>query len=201
MHEFAIARFAAPIEPVSEMVNCIRLIQGVKAVLRICWPALARTDLAPLVNQGMPRGAGGEVLGILALKDLVATESSADGNDVQLACLGAIEALHVAYLEVALKSDQLFPDTSLTFSWPAKSSKDYISLLALKHPVAMIILAHFAVLLHLKKKFWWIGDWGCTIIRGVDAALAMDLRMWLLWPKKMTNMLGAEGNDMRFPSK
>ena len=43
----------------------------------------------------------------------------------------------------------------------------YIDALRRKEPIALIILAHYAVCLSLIKNMWWVQSWGESLIRSV----------------------------------
>jgi hypothetical protein len=47
----------------------------------------------------------------------------------------------------------------VAFSWVARLSRDYMALLDEKCPEALLILAHYCVLLHTLDHRWWIKGW------------------------------------------
>lgn len=72
-------------------------------------------------------------------------------------------------------------------AWVNLISPDFVKLLQSRTPEAMVLLAHFAELLHECRDFWIFGDGGEHLIRAIAAALGPH---WMQW---LANPLGAVG--------
>lgn len=57
------------------------------------------------------------------------------------------------------------------FSWPVLIAYDYVDLLCQEKPVALIILAYYAVLLHRAPDLWVVGNGGQFLIQAIDESL------------------------------
>ncbi|KAH8745551.1 hypothetical protein F5883DRAFT_438806 [Diaporthe sp. PMI_573] len=58
----------------------------------------------------------------------------------------------------------------------------YFTLLQQRQPPALILFAHFGVLLHDVKYFWFIGTWGKEIVEVVRDLLGSYWAPWMSWP-------------------
>jgi hypothetical protein len=61
---------------------------------------------------------------------------------------------------------------------------DFMHLLAVQNPVAIVILAYYAVLLNRAHSAWWLKDWPHRILNAAMRVLAPtpELTKWLDWP-------------------
>lgn len=114
-----------------------------------------------------------------ALRDLV------DATNVPLSS-------QQAYQEAILRLQQVFQaqrDTlqtklrlPLAFAWPAMLSPNYIELLRQQQAEALIILAHYAVLLHRGRHLWMFGDGGRFLIEIICGSLGPQWQKYLKVP-------------------
>ncbi|KAJ4526111.1 hypothetical protein HRR81_003511 [Exophiala dermatitidis] len=74
-------------------------------------------------------------------------------------------------------------DMPLLFTWPVLVSSEYLALLRQRQPQALVILAHYAVLLHRGRRFWLLGDGGQFLIESICATLGPKWQKWLEFPK------------------
>lgn len=71
---------------------------------------------------------------------------------------------------------------SEVFVWLIRVPSEYIELLERQHPIALIILAHYAVLLGKECATWWSEKSAYMIIRRVWVVLDERLRKWIESP-------------------
>lgn len=71
--------------------------------------------------------------------------------------------------------------------WPVLVSPEYIDLLLQRRPEALVILAHYAILLHYCRDSWMFGDGGRFLIESIRDFLGPDWTEWLEWPIKALN--------------
>ncbi|KAJ5648736.1 hypothetical protein N7490_005108 [Penicillium lividum] len=65
-----------------------------------------------------------------------------------------------------------------TFQVPVR----FPELVGERRPFALVILAHFAVILHHLRETWWMGDWGIRILKEAVDELDPEWRGLLSWP-------------------
>jgi hypothetical protein len=67
--------------------------------------------------------------------------------------------------------------------WLYRLPEEMVSLLEQKEPVALIILAHWGMLLKHMRSVWFMKGWDAHVVSGVRAALPAHLRHWVEWPE------------------
>jgi hypothetical protein len=58
-------------------------------------------------------------------------------------------------------------------------------LLSRRKPEALIILAHYAVLLHRRRRVWLVGNVGWILIQEISKFLGTFWKTWLDWPNEV----------------
>lgn len=64
----------------------------------------------------------------------------------------------------------------------------YQDLLRERESFALVILAHYAVILHQMRGTWWVGDWGLRILEEIDHCLEAQYRHLMSWPIDATGV-------------
>ncbi|KAF2136472.1 uncharacterized protein K452DRAFT_313167 [Aplosporella prunicola CBS 121167] len=70
----------------------------------------------------------------------------------------------------------------LFFTWIYILRDDFVACLQAKEPIALIVFAHFAVLLRRFDSLWVLAGWAQHIISGIYDFLDEGWRGWLAWP-------------------
>jgi hypothetical protein len=70
-------------------------------------------------------------------------------------------------------------------SWPVMVPIEYVDALDMRRPEALVILAHYAALLHMYRQLWIFGDGGFFLIESIYGSLGTEWEDWLEWPKKV----------------
>jgi hypothetical protein len=71
----------------------------------------------------------------------------------------------------------------LAFAWPLYVSPNFLHLLREPQAEALVILAHYAVLLHRGRGLWLIGDSGQFLIESICGRLGSNWQEWLEFSK------------------
>ncbi|KAJ5752141.1 transcriptional regulator family: Fungal Specific TF [Penicillium odoratum] len=158
----------------------IRVHQGVRAVINGSWDYLRQTELGPFLNiadslQEANNSAPKEFENLLSLTESVDMEDSTS------------EAYHHAIMSLqgvmaAAKTTSASP--SVIIAWPVIVKAEYIDLLSRRQPEALVILAHYAVLLHSRRDHWIFGDGGGYIIESINMFLGPAWATCLSWPNE-----------------
>jgi hypothetical protein len=92
----------------------------------------------------------------------------------------AIERLQECYISVFLNQvDKIF-----ALSWPILVEPSYMLLLRAREPMALAILAHYAVVLDVVKERWWSMGWGEQLLFDISQSVSADWQPVLSWPLK-----------------
>lgn len=160
--------------------------RGVNAVIDPFWDYLRQTELAPFLNTAAhlerSNNSHNEILAVCArLEKLL---DNADMRESSLvACRAAVQHLKWALGLLSYTQGLDQPATADTiYSWPILLSADFTALLAKRRPEALIILAHYAVVLHERRDVWVVGNAGSWLIKAITVHLGTYWKEWLEWP-------------------
>ncbi|KAK9368154.1 hypothetical protein V1509DRAFT_624423 [Lipomyces kononenkoae] len=157
----------------------LRVYRGVLAVVDQCWHLLSETELGPSLKMSQV---------LMQATDASGSECAALWDLVQAADVSP--SSRKAYRESVLHLQQVFDvqrgnkaRVPVVFKWPILVSPDYVDLLRQRQAEALIILAHYAVLLHRGRYLWLIGDGGRFLIESICGSLGSNWQAWLKFPK------------------
>ncbi|OQE00559.1 hypothetical protein PENVUL_c050G04524 [Penicillium vulpinum] len=68
------------------------------------------------------------------------------------------------------------------FCWSWRIPEEFLELLQARRPFALVILAHYSVILHHLRGSWWMGDWGNRILSEIGDLLDPEWREFISWP-------------------
>lgn len=71
---------------------------------------------------------------------------------------------------------------SYAFTWASCTPRAFSAALAVHRPLALVLVAHWAVSLHYLRDQWWADDWGIRLVATVARALGTEWRKYILWP-------------------
>ncbi|XEV01131.1 hypothetical protein FSHL1_006418 [Fusarium sambucinum] len=164
-----------------QYIQYIHVQRGVQAIGSSTWPFLMQSELRPFLTWGArlsklsPQGR--------ELSELIAsiTENSALDKEATEAYTTSVHYLQVG-LDYLLSSKSRKIGIQMVFNWAVLIPPRYIELLTLREPQALIILGHYAVLLHLCKDVWQVGDSGRHVLGGIVKQLTSKWVQMLWWP-------------------
>lgn len=74
---------------------------------------------------------------------------------------------------------------SLGLMWTAVVTDAYFELLVAGHPVALVVAAHYCVVMGKLKEVWWVSGWALVMLRSIERRLEGSWEEWLVWPMQM----------------
>ncbi|KAH6687923.1 hypothetical protein F5X68DRAFT_7380 [Plectosphaerella plurivora] len=123
---------------------------------------------SPLVN---------EVLGrLLAVSACLAPDSlSSETRSVVEVAISAMQR--------AASSTGSSVELNIAVVWPMYLDADFLDLARVRHPAALIVMAHYAVVLHsLGSKFWFFENLGSALIKEIIESLGPSWEETIHWP-------------------
>lgn len=69
----------------------------------------------------------------------------------------------------------------IALRWMQSIPAQFIELVRARQPFALVLLAHFAVVLHSLRGHWWMGDWGMRVLESIGQSLDPEWRPYLCW--------------------
>ncbi|KAK1657432.1 hypothetical protein BDP55DRAFT_685790 [Colletotrichum godetiae] len=165
---------------IDRLVECFNLNRGVTSVTPLARDYLQNTEISPFLNiipeAAKKMGPTGDEFGPLRrlLDDSDLSEASTE------ACREVIELLQWCFDICHVLDEEDYPQAASTFS--VKVPVGFVDMLRKHRPEALIILAHYGVLLHRCRGFWLFADAGAFIIRAVARHLGSYWQEALAWP-------------------
>lgn len=184
IHRLGLAQVQPPVDPVEEFCLHARLSRGIKPTVNEYWERILSSEMGPVVRDArLMTSPGQESMGsfldALLLKDVVYDHHL--DTALQDDCLAAIDTLHTLFTTTPIEADQAA--IGRLFSWMANLSNGFLEMLERKQMVALVILAHFAVLMGRGERVWYLRGWAGWLLGAVEREVGEELGEWLEWPR------------------
>ncbi|KAH6976657.1 hypothetical protein EDB80DRAFT_740005 [Ilyonectria destructans] len=174
-----------PMGAIEEIAGIFVLTRGVRLVLAEMWDWVRESEIAPLFvgrelddNIILPK----DVADAVELLEECNQQSADPGSDKEAYAL-AIQGLKACFMHLQSKER----DNGIVLSWAVDVSQDYTKLLSLRRPMALMILAYFAVALEEVRESWWAEGWGTQLIQEVSQVLSLEWKGLMAWPMGKTS--------------
>ena len=167
--------------PVDDFVRVMILARGMQDVLNAAMNWVRDGDLGYLLHlddyePGLPPDAA------QAMKQLRQRNAACSGQDELEVYIHTIDQLEI----MMERLHGGCPRPSLAVLWSVKVPGKYIVLLGKHDPMALLILAHFCVVLHGLTTYWWLKGWGSTMLASIWASLEPAWRESMHWAMAVT---------------
>jgi len=158
------------------------LFRGVKAIIEANPWLLRDSELAPMFEVSI-RQLNLPSRNNSHLQDLrehiVDTSSDHPKFDLYIKTL---ELLGESYLSNPTTGARSQSPQPLAFAWLYRVSDEFVQSLQDREPIALVIFAHFCVLLHDMSLHWWLPGWVDHLMSEIYACLSGEHKMWIRWP-------------------
>ncbi|KAL8682351.1 MAG: hypothetical protein Q9186_001627 [Xanthomendoza sp. 1 TL-2023] len=162
------------------------LIRGVNSILQQVFGWVENGPLRGLLQPGiinttdtrLPKPAAHQLKQLTGL-----CETATGGEEAVEACQEAVKALQKCYAKIFTRSS-VECEVATAFTWPVEVPDKFIQLLNARAPEALVILAHYCVVLHHLDDYWWMGGWASHVMENIDNELNDSWREWIQWPSE-----------------
>ena len=165
------------------VTSWLSLLRGVSGIIDPYWKWLASGPLGPLFTISAERMRKVEALGyedfLPDLRRLVLDLNTLQPEDLKTN-QNAIDGLNPIFVSV-YRADGAREYTEI-ISFVYRLDELFLSNLADRKPHALVILAYYCVLLKKIDHYWWIGNWGVTLLARIYELLDAEHRIWIQWP-------------------
>jgi len=100
----------------------------------------------------------------------------------------------------AAKDNGIFTMWTAVSIWPARISMEYLDLLRRKEPAALVLLAHYCILLAPLEKSWYMSGFRRRLLHRIYFQLDEDWRKWLDWPFAEAGLIPPSPDSCRCPN-
>jgi len=168
---------------ITHYVQCIDMHRGIYTIATSAWPLLMKSELEPILSLSrtftsrLPKGDDcSSVSNLIDHTDDMSKEE-------RHACRTAVRYLQVGL--DAVQSDEHSPISryQMICEWTMLVPPRFNRLLDAKQPVALVVLAYYAILLHFGRHLWQVGDAGRYIFALIESYLGSPWEIWLSHPR------------------
>ena len=168
--------------PLDDIADFFTLIRGIKTVLRgVCFDRITEGKLKVLLDYDWyPRGEPlrGDVKS--AFDHLTELKMTAVRHpDLQETYTAVTKSLQRAFETYSVITHER---TLALGVWTANLPDLYLSLIRRREPMALVILAHYGVLLYSINGIWWSEGRGARLVEAISESLPMSWQPELQWP-------------------
>ncbi|KAI1250637.1 hypothetical protein MGN70_007694 [Eutypa lata] len=172
-------------------IGYMQLHRGLRIVTEGTWHLMLESKLGQAIRttQGASeRKASGSHTA--ELRDFISASEELKDNE-KIACQDALDRIQWVLNDVEEKGQH-----STSFStylqmntWPVTTQPEFIVLLSAKTPIALLVLAYYAIPLHLCRHIWVIGDAGSLLATSIRQCVSEEWHMWLVRLEEIINAI------------
>ncbi|KAH8587382.1 hypothetical protein B0O99DRAFT_401075 [Bisporella sp. PMI_857] len=162
------------------------IFRGARSILESSnYALLKHSDLSPMFSLFVPREMqptnNMRNKNIEDLRKMIVEEAHDHPN--YPIYMEALETLSKSFLPATMTTAGTYqvPFQSI-FAWLYLLSDDFVLCLIQREPIALVILAHFCVLLNSISSFWWMQGWVHHLISEIYNSLDPVYLIWIGWP-------------------
>ncbi|KAI9369307.1 hypothetical protein BJX61DRAFT_536528 [Aspergillus egyptiacus] len=136
-------------------------------------------ELKPLLqyDKGQPKMPDTSRLAIMSLTQLNAKLARQDPDHDREVYDTTIKHLGSSLDKVSRGGETMI----VAFQWIFQVPSKFMELFRQREPFALVILAHYAVIIHFLRRHWWMGDWAARLIRNIGEHLDATWRNSISW--------------------
>ncbi|OJJ53660.1 hypothetical protein ASPSYDRAFT_72507 [Aspergillus sydowii CBS 593.65] len=170
---------------IPRFAHYLRLHHGARTIISQAWEMLNDSIIKPAFDTGMSlyKSDGPLGPGYKKLLDLVVAANL--GSELTEIYRQAIESLQACTNVVDIADSRVHKHhvaINGVTTWPMLIKLEFSELLEQGRPEALVILAHYAVLLHRFRESWLFADSGRFLIQEIGRCLGEEWEEWLAWP-------------------
>ncbi|KAK2764729.1 hypothetical protein CKAH01_04894 [Colletotrichum kahawae] len=171
---------------VGHILEIFTLIRGVSGVLTSAKENVRYGILRDFM-QCAPYSGGSELLRLL-LKNVTSAIDRMDEQDVSPEVKSLVEGAVSGLRDSVGIASAATPALNVAVSWPMVLSSGFMALLGSQHPAALVVLAYYCTVLHEGGLyFWFMKDWGSSLISAISRSLTPKWRESIDWPVNYIN--------------
>ncbi|KAF9880556.1 C6 zinc finger domain-containing protein [Colletotrichum karsti] len=176
--------------PIDSMLDIFTLTDGMSVILRASDDDLRKGPLREIFIKGHGDAASAVEATLQPLFERLPRLSSRLAeiglveNEGKYTINNAVIALSESIAKVSSINAMSAPvEFRAVFLWPVLMSSDYLDMLRRRHPAALVVLAHYCVIISMAEPFcWFLSGWARALISTISEQLMgtpwAELIMW-----------------------
>lgn len=109
------------------------------------------------------------------------------GTEDALICGEALNLLRTLFAMIATPNQTVSTKT-LIYTWPAKVCESYISIMTERKPEALLVLAHYCIMLKLIDSFWFMNGCASRLLAQCRKDLSEEWHPYISWPLSVVGL-------------
>nr|POE77946.1 hypothetical protein CFP56_09587 [Quercus suber] len=178
---------ADTVDPISDLLKAFRLGKGIRTIM-----ALSEVHLSAV---GKP-----DLDGTLWPDDRSLIADTVENDYPQLEQLRQLASRHYPSPQAAIihqaqrdlfesislldKTSPRHPSGRLIQTWPMDVDDSILEMLGAGDPVALVMLAHYAVMIHQRRNIWFFQRWPALLLGIIESRLGNEWSEYLHWPRQ-----------------
>lgn len=169
-------------------VEWVSLLRGVYTLLMVAGEWMTNSPMQSIlqprhINAEQARAADPEVSAKLTeLSQLWEPSGNFDALEAEILDR-TLTVLREAYgLAASSSMDPEIDAVSVVYGWPIKVPETFFILVKDQKPEALILLAHYSLLLNKVNQFWYIKGMSRRLLKTIHNKLGKEWESWIAWP-------------------
>ncbi|KAL2821788.1 hypothetical protein BDW59DRAFT_174125 [Aspergillus cavernicola] len=165
--------------PLDELYQVFTTTRDSVDVLADITEWIGNGELKPLLqyDKAQPKMPDTSRLAIMSLAQLNANLARQDPHHDKDVYDATIKYLGYSLDKVSRGGETMI----VAFQWIFQVPSKYMELYRQREPFALVILAHYAVIIHFLRRHWWMGEWAVRLIRDIGQHLDANWRKSISW--------------------
>jgi hypothetical protein len=172
---------------VDSTVEWVRLLRGMMALISINFDWMRQGPMGTLIHlwddDDVPDAINPEETAkFAALETLWTNSPTTRFNDIEVGALKqTLDVLKETYIMMCSPNVNQDPPASV-FSWPILVPEEYIQMVLNSQPEALILLAHYCLLLNKINHYWWMRGMSRHLLQSIHQTIGQEWESWIAWP-------------------
>lgn len=187
-------------DPITDICGLGAVMRGTTTVVRTGLHWIRSGPLAPQLRVGFldhPAPLAPETEAALALVDEAIKRRFHGARNAaeMLTCYSyTLDRLKLTFGVVAAQEHE----KGIELTWLAMGRADFAKQLEEREGMALVLLAHYAVLLHGAGDVWWSRGWGRALVQAIEEALPSEggWEELMAWPRKEVGLDERRGEEV-----
>ncbi|KAJ6120885.1 hypothetical protein N7523_005165 [Penicillium sp. IBT 18751x] len=187
--------------PLNDMIGMFASVKGFQAVMKPFLRFLQKSKLGPIPRSACsiftPPDVWTQVTRLQKFidefpfpqtpsesphQDPDGDESAEENVDIRKDYKVAMKFFEVSVRQLELAGPHV--ETGMVLLWAYPLSKRFHDHLISHHPAALVLLAHYCVLLHIVNDFWYMTGMGRELLQDIEGKMHPGFQEWLVWPRR-----------------
>ncbi|KAH7317207.1 hypothetical protein BKA65DRAFT_111095 [Rhexocercosporidium sp. MPI-PUGE-AT-0058] len=171
----------------NDAVNWVQLLCGAGEVIKQYYHELLQGPMAPILPWDNEAEKSAELNPAESVKfgllEQLFYNSEAPFSDTELNALkGTLHTLQVTYTMMCNTRSNVVDNNSLGLSWVVRIPELYLQIVSRRDPVALVVLAHFCLLLNRMENTWLISGLSRRLLQDIHQMLGKEWESQISWP-------------------